>query len=156
MNIFVLDNDLQKCAEYHCDKHTVKMILEYAQILSTNVRIVNDCEAGYKITHRNHPCTIWARQSLSNWLWLKKLSFHLNEEYKYRYGHVRNHKSYDVIESLPTPNIPDVGLTPFAQAMPDYCKSDNAVDAYRKYYVLEKKNIVNWKKRNVPSWYKLT
>ena len=154
MNIFVLDNDHQKCAEYHCDKHTVKMILEYAQILSTNVRIANDCEAGYKITHRNHPCTIWARQSLSNWLWLKKLSFHLNEEYKYRYGHVRNHKSYDVIESLPAPNIPDVGLTPFAQAMPDYCKSDDAVDPYPRYYILEKKDIVNWKKRNLPNWYK--
>ena len=154
MNIFVLDNDHKKCAEYHCDKHTVKMILEYAQILSTNVRIVNDCEVGYKITHRNHPCTVWARQSLSNWLWLKKLSFHLNEEYKYRYGHVRNHKSYDVIESLPAPNIPDMGLTPFAQAMPDYCKSDDAVDAYRRYYILEKKDIVNWKKRNLPNWYK--
>lgn len=154
MNIFVLDNDHQKCAEYHCDKHVVKMILEYAQILSTNVRIANECELGYKITHRNHPCTIWARKSLSNWMWLKKLSFCLNEEYKYRYGHVKNHKSYDVIESLPTPNIPDVGLTSFAQAMPDYCKSNNAVDAYRKYYILEKKDIVNWKKRNVPVWYK--
>ena len=154
MNIFVLDDDHQKCAQYHCDKHVVKMILEYAQILSTNVRIANDCESGYKITHRNHPCTIWARKSLSNWLWLKKLSYHLNEEYKYRYGHIRNHKSYDVIETLPTPNIPDVGLTPFAQAMPDYCKADDAVDAYRRYYILEKKDIVNWKKRNLPNWYK--
>jgi hypothetical protein len=154
MNIFVLDDDHQKCAQYHCDKHVVKMILEYAQILSTNVRIANDCELGYKITHRNHPCTIWARKSLSNWLWLKKLSYHLNEEYKYRYGHIRNHKSYDVIETLPTPNIPDVGLTPFAQAMPDYCKADDAVDAYRRYYILEKKDIVNWKKRNLPNWYK--
>lgn len=28
MNIFVLDNDPRKCAEYHNDKHVVKMILE--------------------------------------------------------------------------------------------------------------------------------
>lgn len=31
MNIFILDNDIQKCVEYHCDKHVVKMILEYCQ-----------------------------------------------------------------------------------------------------------------------------
>jgi hypothetical protein len=28
MNIFVLDYVPQKCAEMHCDKHCVKMILE--------------------------------------------------------------------------------------------------------------------------------
>lgn len=35
MNIFILDENPQKCAEYHCDKHVVKMILETAQILCT-------------------------------------------------------------------------------------------------------------------------
>ena len=35
MNIFYLDHDVQKCAEMHCDKHVVKMILEYAQLLCT-------------------------------------------------------------------------------------------------------------------------
>jgi len=35
MNIFYLHNDPQVCAAYHCDKHVVKMILEYAQLLST-------------------------------------------------------------------------------------------------------------------------
>ena len=28
MNIFVLDTDTRKCAEFHNDKHVVKMILE--------------------------------------------------------------------------------------------------------------------------------
>ena len=35
MNIFVLDLDPQKAAEYHCNKHVVKMILESAQMLCT-------------------------------------------------------------------------------------------------------------------------
>ena len=35
MNIFVLDEDPIKAAEYHCNKHVVKMILESAQMLST-------------------------------------------------------------------------------------------------------------------------
>ena len=35
MNIFVLDNDPKKCAEAHCNKHVVKMILEHAQLMCT-------------------------------------------------------------------------------------------------------------------------
>ena len=35
MNIFILDNDIDKCAEYHLDKHIVKMPLESAQMLCT-------------------------------------------------------------------------------------------------------------------------
>ena len=35
MNLFFLDNDLDKCAEYHVDKHIVKMPLEAAQLLCT-------------------------------------------------------------------------------------------------------------------------
>ena len=37
MNLFYLDEDLDKCAEYHVDKHIVKMPLEVAQILCTAV-----------------------------------------------------------------------------------------------------------------------
>ena len=37
MNLFYLDEDLDKCAEYHVDKHIVKMPLEAAQLLCTAV-----------------------------------------------------------------------------------------------------------------------
>ena len=37
MNLFYLDNDLDKCAEYHVDKHVNKMILEAAQLLCTAI-----------------------------------------------------------------------------------------------------------------------
>jgi len=39
MNIFFLDREANKAAQYHSDKHVVKMVLETAQILSTVVRI---------------------------------------------------------------------------------------------------------------------
>lgn len=39
MNIFFLDKDLKLCAQQHCDKHVVKMILELAQLLSTAHRV---------------------------------------------------------------------------------------------------------------------
>ncbi|WP_231579463.1 hypothetical protein [Photobacterium iliopiscarium] len=35
MNIFILDHDIEKCAQYHCDQHVVKMILESVQLLCT-------------------------------------------------------------------------------------------------------------------------
>ena len=35
MNLFLLDVDLKKCAQFHCNKHVVKMILELTQILYT-------------------------------------------------------------------------------------------------------------------------
>ena len=37
MNLFYLDKDLDKCAEYHVDKHIVKMPLEVAQLLCTAI-----------------------------------------------------------------------------------------------------------------------
>ena len=151
MNIFVLDEDFDKCAQYHVDRHIVKMITELAQMLSTTVRL-SGIDAGYKLTHQNHPCTKWTRESLSNWLWLKTLANHLNTEWQFRYDHSCNHKSFDVIELLPIPDIVDVGLTPFALAMPDDCKLADPIQSYRLYYKKYKTHLFNWKKREMPEW----
>ena len=58
MNVFFLDYSTEKCAEYHNDKHCVKMILEYAQLLSTAHRVLDGDDSisvVYKATHKNHP-----------------------------------------------------------------------------------------------------
>jgi hypothetical protein len=41
MNIFKLSEDTKTTAQMHCDKHLVKMILEYSQILSAAHRILD-------------------------------------------------------------------------------------------------------------------
>jgi hypothetical protein len=153
MNIFVLDEDIQTCAQYHVDKHVVKMILESAQLLSSAVRL-SGIDAGYRLTHQNHPCSIWVRESLSNWIWLRDLSKALNEEYRYRYEKDVNHKSYDVIQTLPEPNIEDNGLTPFRLAMPEEYKVESPIESYRIYYIHDKRDIASWKNRNIPKWWK--
>lgn len=152
MNIFLLDYNIKKCAEYHCDKHVVKMILESAQILSTVCRM-NNIDQGYNLTHQNHPCTKWVSESLSNWLWLRELTIHLNNEYRYRYNKNINHKSFDIAMKLSVPFIRDFGLTKFEQAMPDQYKDKDIVNAYRNYYKEEKKNIASWKFRHEPEWW---
>ena len=154
MNIFVLDANPKLCAQYHNDKHCSKMILESVQMLSTALRL-SGIERGYKITHAQHPCTKWVRQSLSNWLWLAELTYELNKEWRYRFNHIYDHKSFTVlIDELTTPLIDDIGLTPFAQAMPDHLRSSSAITSYRNYYKEEKRHIAKWSKRTPPAWWK--
>jgi hypothetical protein len=153
MNIFVLDRDIETCARYHADQHVVKMILESAQMLCT---VLNEhgIPAPYRPTHRRHPCTLWAGASLANWRWLRALGLHLNEEYKYRYQKGRDHKSALVMRKLPLPPLPERGLTPFAQAMPEQYKvPGDAVQAYRNFYVGEKSAFATWTRREVPDWF---
>lgn len=151
MNIFYLDSDVTQCARFHSDKHVIKMILESAQILCS-VLWLHQIEAPYKPTHLNHPCVLWANESLSNWIWLKKLAYALNEEYKYRFNR-NNHKSYDVILMLEIPPIPDYGLTKRPQVLPDELKQEDPVIAYRHYYKIYKRHLGHWTKRDVPDWF---
>ena len=41
MNIFYLHKDPKICAEQHLDKHVVKMLIEYAQLMSTAQRMLD-------------------------------------------------------------------------------------------------------------------
>jgi hypothetical protein len=88
MNIFFLDEDPTLSAQYHVDKHVVKMILETAQLLCGVHHATSQItdQVPYKLSHKNHPCAIWARTSLSNYLYLCELGLELCKEYTYRYG----------------------------------------------------------------------
>jgi hypothetical protein len=154
MNIFFLDNDVKKCAEYHCDKHVVKMILETAQLLcGAHWATDSPYLVPYKMSHKNHPCSIWTRESLSNYHLLCELGLELCKEYTHRYE--KRHKSQDVIEwcMVHKPNISDIGLTEPAKAMPDEYKTNSVVESYRNYYVGAKLNFATWKKREKPFWF---
>ena len=156
MNIFFLDFDTQKCAQYHCDKHVVKMILETAQLLCGVHHMTPQVtlQVPYKLSHKNHPCAIWSRQSLSNYLYLCDLGLELCKEYTYRYG--KRHKSQDVIEWCLTnkPDINDLGFTKPPKAMPDEYKVDqDSRKCYMAYYRGAKRGFAHWTKRDVPEWF---
>ena len=152
MNIFYLDRDLEKCVQAHVDSHVVKMVTEYAQLLSSAVRH-SGIDAGYKLTHVNHPCAIWTRESLDNWLWLRDLAEALNYEWMYRYDHSINHKAFDMVRRLPLPNIDRKGITQFRLAMPDDVKVEDPIQSYRNYYNVHKQHIASWKHRDMPEWF---
>ena len=184
MNIFYLDHDPVKCAQYHVDKHVVKMILEYCQLLSTAHRIIDgkeivaESKTGRKVkrwilpderesilysaTHVNHPSAVWCRETAGNYHWLYKLLTSLCEEYTYRYGKVHKCQSSGLVEALQfAPNkITSYDLfsgpTP---AMPDHCKvPGDSLKSYRNYYIMEKQRMWSWKgkinKREVPPFMK--
>lgn len=154
MNIFYLDPDPDICAQYHNDKHVVKMILETAQMLCT-AHHRSFQQAPYRPVHKNHPCVLWACRSKENYNWLRELGLSLSREYTFRYG--KSHKSEDVILKMDkAPDIiPSIGFTTPYLAMPDKYKTDDPVESYRNYYIEDKSHIAKWKNRDVPYWYKI-
>ena len=158
MNIFVLADSPKESAEMHCDKHVCKMVIEYAQMLSTTHRILDGdeviSESLYKVAHKNHPCTIWTRTNKSNYLWLFKLWKNLSMEYTMRYG--RFHASWTKLNmylQFHPRNMPEGELTEQPQCMPDSCKTVNVVEAYRNYYIKEKSSFARWKNSGQPDWF---
>jgi hypothetical protein len=156
MNIFFLDWDVNKCAKDHCDKHVVKMILETAQLLCGVHHMTPQVtpQVPYKLSHKNHPCAIWTRSSLSNYLYLCELGLALCKEYTNRYG--KRHKSQDVIEwcLINKPKIQDIGFTEPPKAMPDEYKVSDVVESYRNYYRGAKMGFAVWKNGHEPHWLK--
>jgi hypothetical protein len=130
------------------------MILETAQLLCGS-HWVTGSEAPYKLSHKNHPCSIWVRESIENYNWLCQLGIYLCWEYRYRYG--KTHKSYEIIVWCcdNKPNIPkNPNFTQPPQAMPEgYKVYGDSVQAYRNYYMGEKRSFSNWKNREVPLWF---
>lgn len=152
MNIFVLDNNIEKCAEFHCDKHVVKMILESVQMLCTTLN-KQGISTPYKSTHINHPCVLWLEQSFDNFTWLKDLTLALNNEYRYRFEKDVDHKSILALQQIMDYEGESFGLTEFAQAMPaEYKVIGDPIKAYRQFYLGEKMSFAKWTKRPIPYW----
>ena len=176
MNVFYLNEDPKVCAEEHCDKHVVKMIIEYAQLMSTAHRVLDGMQYSeltkngrqikrwlikdsrekklYKASHVNHPDAIWARKSCGNYNYLYKLFSALCDEYTHRYGkvHETDRKLRNIL-ALEPENIDCGKMTEPPQAMPDDCKHSDVKQAYKNYYIMEKKNFATWKNRTIPKWF---
>ena len=143
MNIFHLDKNPKICARYHCDKHVVKMILETAQMLST--------------AYPKHPMTIWVGDSLENFRYALALGEWLAIQYTYRYkkvhksqkiiDHIRFHKLKNVVK-----NFTKVEFTRPPLCMPDEYKCDDYVQAYRNYYIGDKKEFARYTSVDVPKF----
>jgi hypothetical protein len=161
MNIFILSLNPKEAARLHCDKHVVKMIIETAQLLYSAHWVLNPeglNENAYKLAHRNHPCSIWVRTSITNYMWLASLGWWLSKEYQHRYGEHKIHKTEAHIVWLlnnPPTSIPIINFTNPVLAMPDEYKKRDPVESYRLYYIeskLKKRGIVKYTNREWPEF----
>jgi hypothetical protein len=181
MNIFYLSHDQREAVKFHNDRHVVKMIVEYAQLLSTAHRVVDgkmkivvndNGRKGkvwelsdsrehklYKATHVNHPSNIWTRESKENYLWLYELWVELIAEWKYRYdhpiskSHAAERQLKDALCNAPN-GIISKGFTEMPQAMgEEFMIKGNSIEAYKNYYIKDKQHLASWKKRGAPDWY---
>lgn len=185
MNLFYLDHDLDRCAEYHIDDHVGKMQLEAAQLLTTTVwvdklfgytprkltkeelGVIRDAKRNeptiddrvftrYLPTHINNPCAVWARSSLEHHYWIICYINALNSETVWRGN--KSHASCAEANRLPEPvNLPDNGWTEPFRAIGDNLreelKGESIVDAYRRFYMLDKWPFAEWKVRGKPYWW---
>ena len=168
MNIFYLDPNPTLCAQAHCDRHVVKMILESWQILSAawynNPDLIGGIEVYGKVlpsnilakpAFLNHPCSKWASTSSGNYYWLHELSLELLKEYTFRFGRVHALSSkLHALEEVPFMPLDRAG-TPPPLCMPAYIKEStpDPVTAYRLYYLLEKRHLAEWTRRPEPQWW---
>jgi hypothetical protein len=176
MNIFYLHEEPKKAAELHNDKHVVKMILEYGQLMSTAHRVLDGVvyygktangrkirrwllpddreQVLWKASHILHPSGVWTRASNQNYNWLYSLWSNLLEEYTYRYGkHHSAERMKNYFYSLPN-NIPIGPFTQPTPAMPDQYKiTGDSLRSYINYYVGAKQHLASWKKREKPEWF---
>lgn len=159
MNIFVLDLDHKINVQYYIDKHVVKQITEAAQMLCTARKLVGDGGGKYKITHANHPCNVWVRQSKANYQYLCELGVAIGHEYTHRYN--KKHKSLAVIYDCYN-HIPDICgefTLPPSCMKEEFIVGDNVVENYRNYYRLGKRvdkrgrSMLKWTNRTVPEWF---
>lgn len=175
MNIFMLHTDPAKAAQAHIDRHVVKMLIEYAQIMSSVHRFWTPADKInpilYRLTHKNHPSVKWASQSRAEYIWLRNLWEELHVEYKRRYGLHKTHGSFAKLyhylyfppNEMPNIHATEATVTPYMakefQAVgPDY-KHINPVIAYRNYYRDTKtldasgKPMAIWTNRGKPEWF---
>ena len=177
MNIFYLDPDPQTCAEMHVSKHVVKMIIEYAQLMSTAHRVLDGTEYTdltangrrikrwrmpdereqtlMKASHINHPSAIWCRKNLANYRWLYNMWSHLLDEYTYRYGkHHACGRLIGDLAMLPVKISTASKFFPPTPAMPDECKiAGDSLASYHKYYTDKKITFAKWTNRQIPIWF---
>jgi len=168
MNIFILEYspngtiDWKRSAEALDNKRIGKMIVESLQLLSTACRVMG-VDVGYKITHVNHPCAVWVRESSANFRELLHYTYFLTVEYKRRFGKVHAGEkiwlemaNVYLSDSLPYFNH-EFTLPPLAVSK-EYrreCRSVlDVVNAYRAYYVA--KENMYYDADDIPEWFAQT
>jgi len=158
MNLFLPSPNIEISVHALDDKRIIKMCLETAQLLSSAVRLIDEDTnlSVYKLTHKNHPVSIWVRQSSENFAYTLEYFKAICDEYSLRFG--KTHKSFllyplfnyfkhNHLVSLDTDITPFVNCTDFL---------DEEIHTAYKKCLSQKwcndKRSPKWTKRQIPTW----
>jgi hypothetical protein len=111
-----------------------------------------------------HQCSIWARETQDNFMWLVEHTLEQFNERMFRWPDSKEHFTKEFIlwckDNLHNTTITKTGLTEFAIAINESCNcrklpnfSDlSTVDQYRAY-IIHDKPFAEWTKRPKPVWF---
>ena len=164
MNIFVLSLCPIEAAQFLCDKHIPKLIVECFQMLGSAQRRHGVNDAQMPLTskgtpllggYHHHPATRFTGETRENYYWVCRHALAMLSEYQMRFKKIHACTQGIIQLSLMGANIPEGALTDFAQCMPDRFKTNDAVFSYRVYYFIAKGHFAKWEKgRKKPDWFK--
>jgi hypothetical protein len=154
MNIFYINEDPIVAARELADDHIRKMQIESAQMCCT-AHWETGNEAPYKRAHKNHPSTIWTRQSIYHYRWLVKHGLEICNEFEKRYGKVHATKQVLLWCKDNEPNLSNNEFVEPPQRMPEEFRKEDTIEAYKNFYINDKVKVkkLDWKKlNNKPKW----
>lgn len=114
-------------------------------------------EPGFRPVHLHHPCTIWVRECMGNYMWAVELALMIAEEYEFRWpGKVHSCKAHAAwLKANPPPGIPLGERNGFAVAMDAMYKvAGDPVASYQLYYTHSKqeRNLTVYTRREKPAF----
>ena len=188
MNIFITNENPITAARDLCDIHVKsKMIIESAIMLqhcfsqddlknAPRTKSGNIRKRGGGYYH--HPCSVWVRESTSNFDWLGTHALEMCYERNRRWSLSPRHYTQDFIEwaldNISNALVPHGDLTAFPVAitgnalcrMLTYGRQEDGqvitfnmlpvTQKYQQYIIHDKKNIASWSEpRTAPFWWEL-
>lgn len=170
VNIFFTHLNPTIAAEFCCDAHVRKMVVESTQMLANAYHMEGAKHTPppkadgtpYAKSHWNHPCAVWVREDFKHWDWLRVHAYGLAAEFKFRFGgdhaclgalgYMTQHLplSWMVNRHFNTPPlaIPD----PWRPSQYSSRTQISPIGHYRRYIREGKAHIHTWTKRNPPLW----
>ena len=170
MNIFVLDNDPVKAAQYMDCVRVPKMCVESAQMMASAL-LSHDAmpdsmpltKSGthYRGAYKHHPSTRWAGECVENFRWLARHALQQCISYTETFGKVhaceqpiREMSSHYAIANMPSNgDLTDIPLA-MNEETTRHVPLAQAVQEYRDYYY-RKTNVmaIEWPDNQIPTWW---
>jgi hypothetical protein len=159
MNVFATHTDPFQAAAALDDKRVIKMLVESAQLLCTELHR-QGIDTPYRPTHAGHPCSVWLRDHPRAQQWLLAHAYGLSAIYTAAYGRV--HATLPVLDwcsdLIGKYRRPPTWWANCAQRTDlgvSFTHLDDVQLAYRHYlterWALDTR-VPTWHGRNLPDW----